>query len=154
MSETTSFRTGEQEITKLLQECIELKHTLRTISAQVSRMELRLKRAFPEVAKQIERRQSDQRAMVKKLPTISPGQALEHFDKVVDLAQDGHNEEAEHLLMTKSPEDLLLIARELGVSFRNSKPSVQTVREAIFGKVRESVQLSRHRIREPRPEHN
>jgi hypothetical protein len=46
------FRTPEQEVLKLLEECAELRRTLKTISAQLGRMENRMKRAFPTVAAQ------------------------------------------------------------------------------------------------------
>jgi hypothetical protein len=63
------------------------------------------------------------------------------------LAESGANEEAERILEAKSAPDLLVIAKELGVTFPKSKPSFRKMREAIFGKVRESVLLSRHNPR-------
>jgi hypothetical protein len=63
------------------------------------------------------------------------------------LVAAGAIEEAEGIVEAKPAEDLLVIARELGVSFAKSKPSVRAMREAIFGKVRESVLLSRHHPR-------
>ncbi|MGE3872345.1 MAG: hypothetical protein AB7F74_05245 [Parvibaculaceae bacterium] len=149
MSDAPTFRTGEEEVAKLLQECTELRHTLRSISTQVSRMELRLKRAFPNVAKQLSESRLPRKSQLKA-PTITAAQALAEFDEVVNLVVQGHTERAEDFLMRRSPEDLLLIARELGVTFQTSKPSIQKVKEAVFGKVRESVQLSRHHVREPK----
>jgi hypothetical protein len=40
-----------------------------------------------------------------------------------------------------------MIAKEVGVSFPKSKPSVRTIREGIIGKVRESILLGRHNPR-------
>jgi hypothetical protein len=42
----TEFRTPEQEVLKLLDECAELRTTLKAISAQIGRMEISLKTAF------------------------------------------------------------------------------------------------------------
>jgi hypothetical protein len=50
-------------------------------------------------------------------------------------------------LEAKSASDLLVIAKELGVPFSKSKPSIKSLREAIFGKVRESLLLTRHHPR-------
>jgi hypothetical protein len=63
---------------------------------------------------------------------------------MVGLAASGVNEEAERILEGKSAPDLFLIAKELGVTFPKSKPSIRSIREAIFGKVRESLLLTRH----------
>ncbi len=50
MSGDTEFRSPEQEVLRLLDECAELRRTLKSISAQVGRMEIRVKRAFPVAA--------------------------------------------------------------------------------------------------------
>jgi hypothetical protein len=108
-------------------------------------METRVKRAFPAVAEQVRERKA--RGMHSTEASITPEQALAEFDRVVGLAASGANDEAERTLEEKSASDLLLIAKELGVSFPKSKPSVRTIREAIFGKVRESILLTRHNPR-------
>src|SRR5262249_31673192 len=144
VSSDPQFRTPEQEVLKLLDECAELRRTLKTISAQVGRMETRLKRAFPAAAAQVRERKV---GSPSGKATITPEQALAEFDKVVELAASGANEEAERVLEAKSASDLLVIAKELGVTFSKSKPSIRAMREAIFGKVRESVLLSRHNTR-------
>src|SRR5712664_3418838 len=50
VSGDAEFRSPEQEVLKLLDECAELRRTLKSISSQVGRMEIRLKRAFPVAA--------------------------------------------------------------------------------------------------------
>lgn len=142
MSSDLEFRTPEQEVLKLLEECAELRRTLKAISAQVGRMESRVKRAFPAAAAQARERKV--RISRSGEATITPTQALAEFDRVVGLAASGANEEAERILEAKSAPDLLVIAKELGVTFSKSKPSIKAMRDAIFGKVRESVLLSRH----------
>lgn len=145
MSGNSEFRTPEQDVLKFLEECAELRQTLKTISAQLGRMEMRMKRAFPVAMDQ----QRERKASAKRsTTTITPEQALSEFDRIVKMAASGANREAEETLENMSAPNLLLIAKELGVSFRKSKPSVKDTREAIFGKVRESILLTRHT---PRP---
>jgi hypothetical protein len=136
------FRTPEQEVLKLLEECSELRRTLKTISAQLGRMEIRVKRAFPAAAKQVGVRIASGAHSASL--SISQEEALAEFDRIVRLAATGASEEAEKIVEAKSAADLSLIARELGVSFPKSKPSHRAMRDAIFGRVRESVLLSRH----------
>jgi hypothetical protein len=57
------------------------------------------------------------------------------------------NDDAVRILEGKSAADLQVMAKELGISFSKSRPSIRKMREAIVGKVRESVLLSRHHRR-------
>jgi hypothetical protein len=141
----SEFRTPEQEVLKLLEECAELRTTLKTISAQIGRMEKRVKNAFPTVAAQTRSRKVAKTGSNEA--TITPEQALAEFDRVAGLAASGANDDAQKILEGKSAGDLRVIAKELGVSFPKSKPSMKAMREAIFGKVRESVLLSKHNRR-------
>lgn len=142
MSGTTDFRTPEEEVLKLLDECTELRRTLKTISTQLGRMENRVKRAFPAAAEKARVRAKSNRQLTGE--SILPEEALAEFDRIVGLVASGASEEAERIVESKSASDLFAIAKELGASFPKSKPSVRAMRETIFGKVRESVLLSRH----------
>jgi hypothetical protein len=137
----TEFRSGEQEVLKLLEECAELRRTLKVISAQVGRMENRVKRAFPAVTEKLQERQ---KRSLDKDSLVSPEEALAEFDGIVSLASSGQTEQAEQALRHKSASELRAMAKELGITFPKSKPSVNAMREAIFGKVRESILLTRH----------
>lgn len=145
VSNGSEFRTPEQEVLKLLEECAELRRTLKTISAQVSRMENRVKRAFPAIATQVRERKTGGSHPSKA--TLTPEQAIAEFDRVVGLAAEGANDDAVRILEGKSAADLQVMAKELGISFSKSRPSIRKMREAIVGKVRESVLLSRHHRR-------
>jgi hypothetical protein len=145
MSNATDFRTPEQEVLKLLEECAEIRRALKSISGQLARMETRVKHAFPAVAQASRERAS--RNLRSSAASITPQEALAEFDKVAGLAASGAIEEAERILEAKTGPDLLVIAKEVGVSFSKSKPSIRAMRKAIFGKVRESVLLSRHNPR-------
>lgn len=146
VSGQTEFRNADEEVLKLLEECAELKQALRHIGAQLGRMETRVKRAFPIPAKQFQDKLSQARSK-STAPSISSQEALAEFDAVVTLAARGASEEAERRLGNKAPADLLVIAKELGVAFPKSKPSVKVVRESILGKVREALLLTRHNTR-------
>jgi hypothetical protein len=145
VSSNSEFRTSEQEVLKLLEECSELRTTLKAMSAQIGRMEKRVKNAFPTVAAR--RRSERPSRTASSATTITSEQALAEFDRVVGFAVSGANDDAQKALEAKSAADLRVIAKELGVSFPKSKPSIKTMREAIFGKVRESVLLSKHNRR-------
>jgi hypothetical protein len=142
VSGDTDFRTPEQEILKLLDECSEIRRTLRSIGAQVGRMETRVKRAFPGVVQKAKERSA--KGTRSSTESITSEEALAEFDRIVSLATRGEADEAERALEARSADDLLAIARELGVSFSKSKPSARAIREGIIGKVRESVLLARH----------
>ena len=147
MSGETDFRTPEQEILKLLDECSEIRRTLQSMSAQVGRMETRVKRAFPAVADKAQEKARG--ANQSKTSSLSSEQALAEFDRIVELAK-AEAAEAERALYAKSAADLFAIAKEIGVSFSKSKPSVKAIREGVFGKIRESMLLAQHnpRVRE------
>jgi hypothetical protein len=142
VSGDADFRTPEQEILKLLDECAEIRRTLKSIGAQVGRMEIRVKRAFPGAVQKAKERSA--KGARSNTESISSEEALAEFDRIVALATKGEADEAERALEARSTNDLLTIARELGVSFSKSKPSARTIREGIIGKVRESVLLTRH----------
>jgi hypothetical protein len=140
MSET-DFRTPEQEVVKLLEECADLRRAVAAISTQLARIESRVKRAFPAAAEQLPKRTST----VALAPSnMTRDEALDEFDRIAKLAASGDASAARHALETKLPSDLLCIAKELGISFTSSKPSKKTLLEAVFGKIRESVLLSKH----------
>jgi hypothetical protein len=139
----TGFRSPEQEVLRLLEEFVELRRTLKGIGAQLSRMESRVQMAFPAVAARSRQRTKTSAIM----PSIPREEALAEYDRIVRLAASGANKEAERTVEEKSANELPVIAQEIGVIFPKSKPSLQTMRDAIIRKVRESVLLSRHHTR-------
>lgn len=146
MTNETQFRTPDEEVQKLLEECVELKRTLKTISSQLSRIENRVKATFPAAAKTVKERRAAN--LSQKESSLSPEQALVEFDSIVRLASSGATSDAEAYVARKSSADLLAIAKEVGVTFTSNKPSVRALHDAILGKVRESLLLSRHSRRE------
>lgn len=147
MSKDTGFRTPEEEVLKFLEECAEIRQALKTISAQVGRIETRAKRAFPTLTVARPARERKIVGVNSTKASITSEEALVEFDRIVGLASSGSSDEAERTLKSKSAPDLRVIAKEVGVTFTKGKPSLKALREAIFGKIRESVLLSRHNTR-------
>lgn len=107
--------TQAVEVQKLLEECADLKRTLKTISSQLARIETRVKAAFPAVAKKVKDRQIANAS--QKESSLSSEQALAEFDNIVNLASSGATSDAEAYVVRKSSADLLAIAKEVGVTF-------------------------------------
>lgn len=145
MTSDSPFRSSDQEIISLLQECRELKSALVAISAQVSRIERRVKQAFPVIAQRANESVAAKRKITHS--TMSSEEALAEFDRIVEIAASGSRGEAERTLEEKSNADLLVIAKELGVNFPNNKPSHKSIKSSIYNKIKESLLLGRHNIR-------
>jgi hypothetical protein len=145
VSGDSEFRTPEQEVIKLLEDCAELRAILKSISAQIGRMEKRVKNAFPTLAEKAPSRKAGSTRSSKS--SLTPEEALAEFDRIVGLAASGDNKQAEKILGSKLAPELRVIAMELGVSFPNRRPTVKTMREGIFGKIRESILLAKHTTR-------
>jgi hypothetical protein len=149
VSSGSEFRDSEQEVIKLLEECAEMRRTLKSISGQLGRIESRVKHAFPAATQKVQERKRARSDVAAN--TLSSEGALAEFDKLVALVTSGASQDAERIVDSRSSADLLAIAKELGVSFSNSRPSVKDLKAAVFGKVRESVLLSRHNTRASAP---
>src|SRR6266404_3108042 len=93
----SEFRTEEQEVAKLLEECSELRRTLKVISSQLGRIETRVKRAFPLAAKRVSDRKVAHAQTTQ--PSLTPEQAVAEFDKIAHVAASGQVEEAERMLL-------------------------------------------------------
>lgn len=142
MIDESGFRTTDQEVLKLLEEFVELKRTLKTISGQLSRLENRVKATFPAAAEKMQERRT--KIVEQKANSLTSEDAQKEFEHIVQMARSGATSEAESYLERQSALNLLSIAKEVGVTFRNNKPSIKAMREAILGKVRESILLSQH----------
>lgn len=138
MNEAPQFRTGDEEVSKLLQEVSELRQTLKAISGQLGRMENRIRLAFPKISAQRPARRPK-----TDVPSLSSEQASLKFESLVQLASDRRTVDAERELEDLSGADLQQIARQIGASFPSTKPSVKALREGILGKIREAVLLGR-----------
>jgi hypothetical protein len=145
------FRTPPEELQHLLGQIAELKATLREIAGRLSQIEQHVKRAFRLPKSPPSRRTSahQPRAPLPP-PTLSPSDALKLFDELPPLLESHGREGVERRLGGLEIPDLKLIVQELGAPLP-SKPSRKALTAAIFGRVNESLLLSRNRnITSPR----
>jgi protein-tyrosine-phosphatase len=105
-----------------------------------------VKATFPYAAKKMQERRTE--IAEQKANSLTSEEAQKEFDYIVQIARSGATSEAESYLERQPSSNLLVIAKEVGVTFRNNKPSIKAMREAILGKVRESILLSRHSRRD------
>lgn len=145
------FRSKEEEAKQVAAEIRELKEIVREVSGKLGRIETRMKRAFPEAFVATPRR-SDSTAHA--IPTLSPQQALQIYDQLVESARGGDRENVQRRLNEVGVADLGLMVRELGVSLGKKKSSRKSLTAAIIARINESVMLSRHVSREPSTGHN
>lgn len=146
MSDQPSFRTPDAEVIRLLEELSAMRDLLREISGKLTRLQTRAKRAFP-VAADTHARKVRVRKEDADTATINAGEALKHYDRIVEVARVESYERAATLLEEMSLPDLVLIQREVGLSSGRSKPSKKAVVSSLLGRVKESVLLTHHSAR-------
>lgn len=152
MSQNDMFRTPNEEAGQLAQELRELKDVLREISRKVGQIEGRVKRAFPGSFPSSQARSVRKEPLkLSDPPTLTAQGALELYDELVRTAKEGRREDVQHRLETLALPDLALLSRELGVALGKAKPSRNTLRNAVLGRINESLMLSASTLRE-RPE--
>jgi hypothetical protein len=81
-------------------------------------------------------------------PTLKPEEAVQVYDELVELAKKEDHQSVHNRLGGLGLADLNLQRRELGASLGKKKPSRRVLEEAIIGRTRESVLLSKHSRRE------
>ena len=134
------FNTPEEEIKRLAGEIGEVKKTLGELSRVLSRIETRVKRAFPSSYPK-----------TKPLPTkkvehtlLTTEKGLHFYDELVCQARAGENSAVHNRLSSTNIDDLKMLRKELGISLGKKKPSTKVLVEAIMGRINESVMLSKH----------
>jgi hypothetical protein len=143
------FNTASEEVARLIAEVRETKELLRELSSKLSRIDTRLRRAFPPAfAKEKERKTRGGMSAGHEAPTISPEQATALYEELVGLARENRFEEVQNRLSSLSVADLSLLRQELGASLGKRKPSPKTLIELILGRIKESVMLSKHTNRQ------
>ena len=142
------FRSKEEEAKQVAADIRELKDIVREVSGKLGRIESRMKRAFPEAFAAIPRQA---KSLNRATPTLSPQQALQLYDELVEFARVGDRESVQRRLSEIDLADLGQLVHELGVSLGKKKPSRKALTAAILARINESVMLSRHLNREPSP---
>jgi hypothetical protein len=143
------FNTPTEEVIRLVAEVRETKELLRDVSSKLSRIETRLKRVFPPAFnKKKEATTGGKMPQGQEAPTLTAEQAMTLYQELVDSARKDQLEEVRRRLLSLGVADLSLLRRELGASLGKKKASSKTLIEAILGRVKESVLLSKHTNRQ------
>ena len=147
MSETSTFRSKEEELQRLIQEVADIKSTLKDVSTTIGRIERHVKRSFgvmdkPKRSKNLTG--SEKTAILSRaLPTITPERALTLFEELSATSRKEGYQEIEKKLRSMTVSDLKLMARELGITFP-SKPSKKALFLGIIGRLNERRMLSKN----------
>jgi hypothetical protein len=143
------FNTPTEEVNRLVAEVRETKELLRDVSSKLSHIETRLKRVFPTAfAKKKEATTGRKMPQDQEAPTLTAEQAMTLYQELVDSARKDQMDEVRRRLSSLGVADLSLLRRELGASLGKKKASPKTLIEAILGRVKESVMLSKHTNRQ------
>lgn len=142
------FNTPEEEIVKLSKEIKGLKETLQEMSRTLARLETRVQRAFPLKYPKKSEKKVKKASSLHEEPTLTPEQALTLYEELIVVAKNGDMGNVEERLLSMNKADLALLRQELGVSLGKKKPSQKILIEVIMGRIRESIMLSKHMVRE------
>jgi hypothetical protein len=143
------FNTPTEEVSRLVSELQETKAALRDLSSKLGRMETRLKRAFPSAfPKKTESLAKKKGLAIQEPPTITAEQAMTLYRELVDLAKKDQLAEVHRRLSFMNLADLSLLRTELGAPLGKKKPSAKALTDAILGRIKESVMLSKHTDRQ------
>lgn len=146
MSETSAFRSKEEELQRLTQEIVDIKSTLKEISTAVGRIERHVKRSFgvPDKPKRSKKPAGGRTTRPpNELPTITPEEALSLFDKLSVTFREEGPQEVEKRLQSMTVPNLKIMAHELGVTFP-AKPSKKAFFLGITGRLNEREMLSKN----------
>ena len=141
------FRTPDEEITQLLEEINGMKQVIRDISGKLGRIEKRLKVSFPSAVTTkvtMAKKKTGASPKVRQEPSITPEEAKSRYEQWVELEHDQQTAVIQHELSELSLPNLLLTARELGLSLGSKKPSMKVLSGLILNRIRQSAMLTWH----------
>jgi hypothetical protein len=134
----------EEEIVQLTDEIAELKVIMREISKKLTRIETKVKRGFNSGSKISNSQSSQTTFSEQKIENLSPEQVLEVYEELRLKAKQGNEEEVKQKLSALNLTDLTLLCSELGASVGGKSPSRKKIVDAIIGRIKQSLMLSRH----------
>jgi hypothetical protein len=143
VSERDPFNTPKEEIDRLVSELGGVKDLVREVSAQLGRIETRMKRAFPSAFAATAFKQA-RGASVRQEPGMSAEEALRVYEELVDRARAGARPEVQARLSGMAAPDLDLIRRELGIPLGSKKPSRKALVSLVLSRINESVMIGQH----------
>jgi hypothetical protein len=138
------FNTPEEEIKRLAEEIKGLKEAAQDVLRSLTRIETRMQRVFPS---QYPKRASSKKERVSihdKRPTLTPEQALQLYDELVQQARGDDTHLIKERLASLSIADLSVLRQELGISIGKKKPSRKALTDSVMGRINESIMLSKH----------
>ncbi len=143
------FNTPTEEVNRLVSELHETKEALRDLSSKLSRIETRLKRVFPSAFPKKKDAVTKKRgSAIQEAPTLTAEQAMTLYQELVDLARKDQLTEVRRRLSSMNAADLSLLRTELGAPLGKRKASAKALTDAILGRIKESVMLSKHTDRQ------
>ena len=147
MTQKDLFNTPQEEAVRLAEELRDTKAALRDIAATLSRIETRVKRAFPSAFPKSQP-SSRHPEGAEQQSSMSAEAAMGLYNELVEQAKREGPEAVRQRLSGLALPDLSVLRRELGVSLGKKKPSVRAEVEAILGRLNESVMLTQHANRQ------
>ena len=142
------FNTPEQEIKRLAEEIKGLKEAAQDVMRSLSRIETRMQRAFPSQYPKGSSSKKERLSIPDKQPTLSPEQALQLYDELVQQAKRDDTHLIKERLASLNVADLSLLRQELGISIGKKKPSRKALTDLVMSRINESIMLSKHLNRE------
>ena len=135
----------DDEVVQLVGELGELKEILREVSRKLTRIETKVKRGFSATfPKNSEAQLSHTPGNSTKLTALSSAEVLEVYEQLRLSAKNGNEEQVREKLSSMDAAELNLMCWELGVTLTGKNPSRKKMLEAILGRIKQSLMLSRH----------
>lgn len=144
MKKEELFQNDDEEIVELTDEITELKAIMREVSRKLTRIETKVKRGLNSAPKNSESKVSQLASDAKESENLSPEQVLEVYEELRLKAKDGNEEAVKQKLSDMNLNDLNLLCWELGASVRGKTHSRKKMLDAILGRIKQSLMLSRH----------
>lgn len=137
--------TLDEEVVQLVEEISELKEILREVSRKLTRIETKVKRGFSATSpKKSEAQLSQVPANTTKLTALSSAEVLEVYEELRLTAKNGNEEQVREKLSAMDAAELNLMCWELGATLTGKSPSRKKMLDAILGRIKQSLMLSRH----------
>lgn len=137
------FNSPREEADRLASELRDVKEVLKEIASRMSRIETRVKRAFPDSVKRAKTASGDNGKNVNS-HGMSASEALSLYDGLVNEARNGSMDEVRFRLDSMAMQDLMNLRQQIGVSLQSRKPSRMALTKGIMSRISESVMLSQH----------
>lgn len=144
MTNKDIFNTPEEEAKRLAEEIGAMKSVMRELSMTLSRIETRVKRAFPLAFTSSLPKGQEVARGVGGRSLLTSEQVLHLYDDFVQQWKSGNFDSVKERLNAMSEADLLLLREELGVPLGKKKPSRKVLIEAIMRRINESVKITMH----------